>query len=221
MILPPNYFLERKPVKHIRIRVSIDRSVRIIVPLDFSEDELDALIRKKQTWIDAKLNQLSEKRGTITIAHNQLLLHGERYNYINWETLGKRVIVNHEHRTIQSGLNLLDPYIRSEWCRTYARKTLRQRLKKLANENRFTYNRIFIRNQMTKWGNCSGLKNISLNWRIVRAPQFVIDYVILHELLHTEVMNHSQQFWIRLRALLPNYSDAINWLNKYTDSLLD
>ena len=220
MVLPPNYFVERKTVKHIRIRVSVDRSVRIIVPLDFSEDELDTLIRKKQAWIETKINFLSVKREKISMAPNQIFLHGERYTYIYWEKLGRRVIVNHQHRTVQSGKNLLDPAIQALWCRVWARKTLLPQVQKLAEEYRFTYNRVYIRNQMTKWGNCSAKKNISLNWRLVRAPQYVVDYVILHELLHTETMNHSQQFWIRLRSIVPDYQSALSWLEKYGNAIV-
>ena len=137
MVLPPNYFVAHKPVKHIRIRVSVDRQVRIIVPLDFSEDELDALIRKKKTWIDTKLNLLSEKRENLTMTPNQIFLHGERYTYVYWEKLGNRVIVNHHHRTLQSGKNLLDHKLQAKWCRVWARKTLLPRVEKLAEENRF------------------------------------------------------------------------------------
>ena len=93
-------------------------------------------------------------------------------------------------------------------------------LEKLAEENRFKYSHVYIRNQMTKWGNCSAKKNISLNWRLVRAPQYVVDYIILHELLHTETMNHSQQFWIRLRSIMPDYQSAISWLEKYGSSII-
>jgi predicted metal-dependent hydrolase len=219
MVLPSNYIVERKPVKHIRVRVSVDRSVRIIVPLDFSEDELDALIHKKQEWIDVKLNKLSLKGEKIAIAPNQIFLHGERYTYIYWEKLGHRVNVNHQHRTVQSGKNLLDPTIQAAWCRIWARKTLLQQVQKLSEENKFTYNRVYIRNQMTKWGNCSAKKNISLNWRLVRAPQNVVDYVILHELLHTEIMNHSQQFWIRMRSIVSDYQTALAWLEKYGSAI--
>jgi predicted metal-dependent hydrolase len=72
---------------------------------------------------------------------------------------------------------------------------------------------------MTKWGNCSAKKNISLNWRLVRAPQNVVDYVILHELLHTEIMNHSQQFWIRMRSIVSDYQTALAWLEKYGSAI--
>lgn len=220
MELPSNYIVERKPVKHIRIRVSIDRSVRIIVPLDFSNDELDTLLRKKQAWIDTKLNQLSLKREKIKLASNQIFLHGERYTYIYWEKLGQQVVVNHQHRTVQSGRNLLDPTTQAIWCRSWARKTLIPRVKGLAKENKLHFNRVYIRNQMTKWGNCSAKKNISLNWRLVRAPNYVVDYVIIHELLHTEIMNHSQQFWIRLRSIMPAYQSALTWLEKYGNAIV-
>ena len=56
-------------------------------------------------------------------------------------------------------------------------------------------------------------RNISLNWRLILAPEYVIDYVILHELLHTQVLNHSRRFWVLLKALCPHCDKAIGWLN--------
>jgi predicted metal-dependent hydrolase len=68
-------------------------------------------------------------------------------------------------------------------------------------------------NQKTVWGNCSKKQNISLNWQLIHAPHFVIDYVILHELLHTRYMSHNQAFWRSMLRLCERYKDAIKWLN--------
>ncbi|QIH37190.1 M48 family metallopeptidase [Sphingobacterium sp. DR205] len=58
-----------------------------------------------------------------------------------------------------------------------------------------------------------------MNWRLIKAPLFVIDYLIVHELIHSLVMNHIHKFWTLLRSYYPVYRDAINWLNKYGNSL--
>ncbi len=79
--------------------------------------------------------------------------------------------------------------------RSRAKRKLTRRLKHLASKHGFTYNRVFIRNQKTRWGSCSHKNNISLNMKIIRLPKELMDYVILHELTHTRVKNHSNDFW--------------------------
>jgi predicted metal-dependent hydrolase len=75
------------------------------------------------------------------------------------------------------------------------RKKLTDRLNDLAERYGFNYNNISIRNQKTRWGSCSHRNNISLNVNLFLLPEKLIDYVILHELLHTCIKNHSQEFW--------------------------
>jgi len=79
-----------------------------------------------------------------------------------------------------------------------AGKILSRRLRKLATQHSFKYNRITIRRQRTRWGSCSAKNNISLNARLVKLPDELRDYVILHELVHTRIHNHSRKFWAEL-----------------------
>ena len=86
--------------------------------------------------------------------------------------------------------------------RSLARKKLTYRLNELSRRYGFTYNRVFIRNQKTRWGSCSAKNNISLNMKLLRLPQELIDYVILHELVHTREKNHSKVFWAELNKFV-------------------
>ena len=79
---------------------------------------------------------------------------------------------------------------------------LSARLNQLAGTYGFTYNRLFIRNQRTRWGTCSSRNNISLNINLVRLPQELQDYVMLHELAHTRHKNHSREFWAEMDRLV-------------------
>ncbi len=79
-----------------------------------------------------------------------------------------------------------------------ARAVLVERLEDLAELHDFRFNKISIRNQKTKWGSCSARNNISLNMNLTRLPAELTDYVILHELVHTRIKNHSKQFWTEL-----------------------
>jgi hypothetical protein len=79
-----------------------------------------------------------------------------------------------------------------------AKEFLRKRLKQLSQLNGFSYNRVFIRNQKTRWGSCSEKNNINLNIRLFNLRSDLRDYVILHELVHTKIKNHSKKFWNEL-----------------------
>jgi len=83
-----------------------------------------------------------------------------------------------------------------------AKAILRNRLQELADKHGFTYNRVFIRNQKTKWGSCSARNNINLNINLALLPGELRDYVILHELAHTRIKNHSKEFWAQMDGLV-------------------
>jgi len=99
--------------------------------------------------------------------------------------------------------------------RPAARKRLVDRLDYLALKHGFQYNRVFIRNQKTRWGSCSGKNNINLNVNLVRLPDELMDYTILHELVHTRVKNHGKRFWAQLERLLGDATKLDRALNDY------
>ena len=100
--------------------------------------------------------------------------------------------------------------------RQAARWRLVDRLNYLAVKYGFQYNRVFIKNQKTRWGSCSGKNNINLNVNLVRLPNELIDYTILHELVHTRIKNHGQQFWAQLDRLLGDARQLDRALNEYS-----
>jgi predicted metal-dependent hydrolase len=78
---------------------------------------------------------------------------------------------------------------------------------------------VSVRNQRSRWGSCSVSGTVTLNWRLVQAPEEVRDYIILHELMHFHEMNHSNRFWARVEQVCPGWRDAEAWL-KCNDRLL-
>ena len=89
--------------------------------------------------------------------------------------------------------------------RALAKEMIPQRTAWYASQMGVTYNRIFIREQKTRWGSCSGQGNLSFNWKLILLPQELMDYVIVHELAHRKEMNHSKEFWKALETVLPDY----------------
>lgn len=82
-------------------------------------------------------------------------------------------------------------------------RMLVRRLEALAAEHGFRYNRVTVRAQRTRWGSCSEQNNLSLNVKLARLPDELIDYVLLHELVHTRVKNHGRPFWDELEKYVP------------------
>lgn len=100
--------------------------------------------------------------------------------------------------------------------RDFATKKLTRRLNELSSLYGFTYNRVFIRNQKTRWGSCSAKNNINLNMNLVRLPKDLIDYVILHELVHTREKNHSKVFWAELNKVVGDAGKLKSRLREYS-----
>lgn len=83
------------------------------------------------------------------------------------------------------------------------------------------YGRITIRNQRTRWGSCSGKKNLNFNCLLMMTPEDVIDYVVVHELCHLKEMNHSPSFWAEVERVLPYYKKSRLWLKRNGGVLID
>lgn len=105
------------------------------------------------------------------------------------------------------------------WLKAYSKKFILKRVQELAQIYGFSYNRVSIREQSTRWGSCSSEKNLNFNWKLILAPPEILDYVIIHELAHTVELNHSKSFWNLVEKVMPNYREYRNWLRKNGDSL--
>lgn len=96
--------------------------------------------------------------------------------------------------------------------RLRAARELPKRLLELAARYELSVARVSVRNQQSRWGSCSPSRHISLNWRLVTMPEWVRDYVMIHELMHLRRMDHSPAFWALVAAACPEYRQARRWL---------
>ena len=217
-MLPENCSVIRREVKNARLRVCEDGSVQLFVPLAFTDVEVERLLEKKAQWIALK-RQFFEQKTKIQLRRNDILLFGNRYAYFFSSKYQNKVDVNHESKTIQAKRDLLDAMVQEKWLKSVARKYILARARTLSEALFLPYNKLYIRSQKRKWGNCSKEKNISINWRTIKAPEFVIDYIIIHELCHTVIMKHTARFQTLLRSHCPACEQAHAWLEKYGNSL--
>lgn len=103
--------------------------------------------------------------------------------------------------------------------RARAAVDLPARLRELAARHRLVVSRVSIRNQRTRWGSCGRDGHVCLNWRLVLMPPSVRDYVIVHELMHLNRLDHSPAYWALVAAACPDYDQARRWLREHGPSL--
>jgi predicted metal-dependent hydrolase len=106
------------------------------------------------------------------------------------------------------------------WYRGQARQVLTGRVEFFARQHDFHYQRIRITSARTRWGSCSSTGSLSFSWRLIQAPSAVVDYVVVHELVHTVFHNHSQHFWNLVEMIMPDYQDHRRWLKEHARELL-
>jgi predicted metal-dependent hydrolase len=210
-----NYNIIRRKVKHIRISVNKDKEVKVIIPMRYPMTELGKVLEKRLDWIKKKLAHFENlKNNFFKLEENEILYLNEKYVFKPVPELKNKVRINSEDMEIYSGVNLLNKKIQIAWLKLEARRIIEERIKLINVGGLYKYRKIFIRDQKTKWGNCSGRKNISFNWRLVKAPLDVIDYLVAHEFTHLLEMNHSKMFWYKLSLVCPDYYGPNRWLKK-------
>ena len=106
------------------------------------------------------------------------------------------------------------------WYRRAARAEIEPRLERACALAGTSYSRLTIRGQRTRWGSCSQRGAMSFNWRLLLAPEAVLDYVIWHEVCHLEVMDHSSRFWRLLASRSPGYREQVRWLRMHGATLV-
>jgi predicted metal-dependent hydrolase len=89
------------------------------------------------------------------------------------------------------------------------------KIKKVNSFYKFRFNKIFIKNQKTRWGSCSNKKNLNFNYKIVFLPDHLIEYLVVHELCHLKEMNHGKKFWRLVEQMIPHYIDAQKELRNF------
>lgn len=208
-----------------RIRLSVKSDGEIVVSMPPSALYRDAIrfVESKTEWI---VKQQSRIRAGLTLFapescfktrfHKLAITKGNTDKVYN--RIGNGVIqifiperVNHEQPKIQEFIkNTLIDVMRWE-----AKIYLPKRLKELADKHGFKYQNVSIKNASTRWGSCSSVNNINLNLHLMRVPEHLIDYVLLHELAHTVVKNHGEKFWLLLEQCYPNARKADKEMNKY------
>ena len=105
------------------------------------------------------------------------------------------------------------------WLENEARRVIPAKVMEWGEKTSLYPDRVRIKDQRSRWGSCSSKRNINLNWRLIMAPDTVMEYVIVHELCHLQVPNHSKTFWALVAHTIPDFHVSKNWLKEHGQML--
>ena len=111
--------------------------------------------------------------------------------------------------------------VQEKALRKQARQRITTRAEYYSEKLGVTYNRIAIKDTSSRWGSCSSLGNLNFSWRLILAPDYVLDYVVIHELCHLLEMNHSKAFWAHVASMQPSYKISRDWLKNHGQELMN
>ncbi len=214
--------------KNLRLQVSLENGLVIIVPEGFDSGTMNIYLRKKQDWILAKLDYYallkrdlaaSKKSGWHVFyqgTEHRVKVHKAGSLVADTiEVAAGRIVI-----TLGEGREKDPAAVLEHWMRSRARVLINQRVEAINGVLKLPFNRVTIKGQKTRWGSCSSLGNLNFNWRLVMAPPPVLDYIVIHELLHLIEPNHSQKFWALVGSVCPHYQTCRDWLKNNGHRLL-
>jgi predicted metal-dependent hydrolase len=209
--------------RHARIVVDAD-GVEVVVPRRMALRHVEPFVREKQPWIERTLRKYQDAAldGEVRID----LRDGGEVPYLG-EQLDLDVRVEpgrtrpHVRRrgdvlTVKVARRGREP-LRDALERFYRREArfeVEDRLDAAVARAGTRYTRLTIRQQRTRWASCSSNGSMSFNWRLLLAPEEVLDYVVEHEVAHLEVLDHSPRFWRLVRSRVPDYKTHERWLRR-------
>jgi predicted metal-dependent hydrolase len=209
-----------KTARKLRVRVG-PSGVEVVQPALRNGEEVRAFLDRNGAWILDQLNRTERLRGVRRPTQRragEILFRGEptrlRIETTNSRVRGNTVEQNDGEIVIRRGGGSRTPVARSleNWLRKQARAEIEQQLSAITTRLRQEPGRLYVMGQRTKWGNCASTRNLSFNWRLILAPEFVLRYLVTHEAVHLAIPDHSAKFWLTVQSLCQETERAKQWL---------
>lgn len=206
-----------KSRKTLGIFVERDKRVVVRAPEGVAPSRIAEIVASKKDWIEAKLNderkypdhpqrkEFVSGESMMLLGHNHnLYVRSEAFSGLRFDGVSFEIA-----KVNQSKANELF----MEWYKNYALHIIEPMARTYADRLGVNFNGCNISEKMKyRWASCTPKGNINFNWRIIKAPKFVIEYLIVHELTHLRIDNHSDEFWNAVAIQAPMYMEAKKWL---------
>ena len=211
------YEIKYSDRKTLSITVERDRSVIVHAPYNTSSEKINSIIEKKKFLLHKKINSSNKfpvpKPYKEFVSGESIMYLGHLYKLeISQDNFSG---VRFENRfSISSNNRSSANQLLKDFYYEQANEIIIPRIKRFADSLGVVQKNISVADSKYRWGSCTPKGNISFNWRIIKAPINVIDYIIVHELTHLLEANHTPDFWNIVSIQLPNYKKAKDWLKE-------
>lgn len=203
--------------KTISLHITDDATLIVRAPFKASDKIIMGVVLKHKKWIEEKKREIEARNMKFSPKE---FVNGEGFLYLG--SYHKLKIVDNQEVPLkfENGFYLSrkalpqarDVFI--NWYKNIAYEKISERVRWYAEQRGFKYKKVNITSAQKRWGSYSTNGNLNFPWRLIMAPLIVIDYVVIHELVHIEERNHSKAFWNKVKLLMPNYEKHKDWLRK-------
>jgi predicted metal-dependent hydrolase len=226
------YTLRRSPrARQVRVSVENDGAVRVTLPRRAPLRAADEAVRELAPWIERRRRALARAAAEVARTPGTVPYLGCELRLVpqpgrtRAHRRGDSLLVPAGEVAAGGGSLLVPAHdvagtAIERWYRRAARAEIAPRLDAAVARAGTSYTKLTIRGQRTRWGSCSQAGAMSFNWRLLLAPEPVLDYVVEHEVCHLEVMDHSRRFWQLLESRVPDWRDRAAWLRRYGSTLV-
>ncbi len=213
--------------KYLAIRIKPNEGVVVTIPKRVSYKEGEFFVTNKKDWILKHLSKIKKIEDEQSRFDENTSFRTKEHNLIISKTDIEKTKISITNSEIvveyPSSQDVHSELVQSEVklgitnaLRIEAKIYLLRRVEELSYLFNLPYNRLFLKNLKSRWGSCSVKNNVNLNIHLMRLPEVLIDYVILHELVHTIHKNHGKRFWTKLDNVIPNCKSLDKQLKKYS-----
>lgn len=204
--------------KTITITVERDRTVIVRAPVGTPDDKIRQAVESKKLWLYEKINHAQKyplQKTRKEFVTGETIMYLGRYYRLEI-TDDDEPGVRFRNRFYISRRNQANAgVLLRSWYMERAREKLTPRIRSFAESMGVAHHQILVSDLKYRWASCTPKGNLNFNWRIIKAPMFVIDYLIVHELAHLIEPNHSPEFWNIVAVQTPRYEVARAWLQEH------
>ena len=204
-----------KRARRVRVNVRAHTDVEVVLPAHAPERAAAAAVRELAPWIERRLSegrlalaQVAAREGTVPYLGTRSACPTAG-TYARASEGGELFVPVGDHRPAVERL-----------YRRLARQEVAGRLDAATASIGASYKGLSIRAQSTRWASCSAKGAMSFNWRLLLAPEPVLDYVVWHEVCHLEIRDHSPRFWALVERRYPGWREQRDWLRRYGATLV-
>jgi predicted metal-dependent hydrolase len=200
--------------------------VCVVVPRQLENERITKLLKDKNRWIKEKIALHRDAQPKST----KQFVSGESFSYLgrnyrlkvhqgNYQPI--KLINGRFAITLRAGADNPDLIQDSllSWYKQHAELKFNEKAKRYSKMMNVKFNSVGLKDYKSRWGSCSVEGDITFNWKVIMAPNRIVDYVVVHELCHLIHHDHSAKFWREVERIMPDYAECKNWLKQHGANL--